>query len=234
MRVNDLGAAIWGLAMAATACGNGPSSPASVRSEEADADGTEQPGADAKATSANTTDSGADASGGVNGIYKACPAVTLTQHYVDPAGFTLDYPSTWTESSSDATTYAFTEPYSYLPTGSPKASAEEARILAFVGTDSDTMTAAQAPDQYAACCPNDVVRKFTINGRPAVAWWYDQPPAQCGACPGPGDPGPDLISINLAVANGRTVIQLNASARANAPDDIFCQIQAIEASLTFQ
>jgi hypothetical protein len=36
------------------------------------------------------------------------------------------------------------------------------------------------------------------------------------------------------VANGRTVIQLNASARANAPDDIFCQIQAIEASLTFQ
>ncbi len=234
MRASDLGVLVCALAVVCNACGNGPSSPASARSGDPDADGGEQQGVDAKATSSNATDGGADAPGGVNGIYKTCAAVKLTQHYVDPAGFTLDYPSSWTESSSDATTYAFTAPYSYLPTGSPKASTEDARILAFVGTDGDAMTAAQAPDQYAACCPNDVVRKFTIDGRPAVAWWYDQLPAQCGACPGPGDPGPDLISINLAVANGLTVVQLNASARVDAPDDIFCQIQAIEASLTLR
>lgn len=233
MRASDWGPAIYGLAMAANACGNAPSSPASVRGEDHDASGDEQQGADAKATSANAKDSGADAPGGVNGLYKTCLAVTLMQHYVDPAGFTLAYPSSWTESSSNPTTYAFTAPYSYLPTGSAKPNTVNAQILAFVGTDSDATTAAQSLDQYAACCPNGVVRKFAISGRPAVAWWYDQPPPQCGACQGPGDPGPDLISINLAVANGRTVVQLNASARADAPDDIFCQIQAIDASLTF-
>ena len=60
------------------------------------------------------------------------------------------------------------------------------------------------------------------------------PPAPAPGCQGcDGDPGPDYIRINLAIAlGGREILQVNGSARITAVAQVFCDIQAIEASVT--
>ena len=71
-----------------------------------------------------------------------------------------------------------------------------------------------------------------LGGLPASAFWVETPPVQPGCAGCPMDPGPDFITIGVAVADGKTVFELTGSARMNAPASIFCDIQQTEASLS--
>jgi hypothetical protein len=170
--------------------------------------------------------------GGVSGIYRSCPAIALTQTHSDPH-LTLHYPADWTGAAVASNSYGISAPYAYVPTGSSTPSTESASVATFTGSTlnagEDAQTAvAQTPSGY----PDAVIRRFTIGGEPAAAWWYEYPPAQCGACPGPGDPGPDYIAIGVSAVHGTDLVEVDGHARIDAPDSVFCAMESIEASLT--
>jgi hypothetical protein len=175
-----------------------------------------------------------DAGGGVIGIYKNCGTVALTQRYNGPGGFTLDYPAGWTGSAAASNSYEFEATYSYLPTGSSVPSANMAVVTTLTGgtatdaTDVQTILASE-PSGF----PGALVRWFTIGTAPAAAWWYEAAPAVCGECAGSADPGPDLIHISVAAADGLDIVEIHGYARVDAPEETFCDIQAIEGSLAF-
>ncbi|HLK39380.1 MAG TPA: hypothetical protein VKU41_21620 [Polyangiaceae bacterium] len=169
---------------------------------------------------------------GANGIYKACGPLVLAKTYSD-SHLTLGYPADWTGSAVAANAYALdSSPYSYLPTGSTAPAMEVARVEWLTPATLDPSSVpetvvAQTPSGY----PGAVVRHFQIQGGAAAAWWYAFPPATCGECQGPGDPGPDFIAIGVAAVHADQLIELDGTVRSDAPDAVFCAVQAIEASL---
>jgi len=96
----------------------------------------------------------------------------------------------------------------------------------------DTADLERRLNEFASGYPSAVVRRFTLGGEPAIAWWFREPPASRGCSPCTADTGPDVINIELDAAKGLSMIQIIGSARINAPDQIFCEIQAILASLS--
>jgi hypothetical protein len=189
----------------------------------------------------------ADGAVGVDGIYRSCPPVALTQSYADPnVGFSLRYPASWSGGSCGVTSNScavFTS-YSYLPSPASTPITGEARVNTSTGTTAvDMADLERRLNENASGVPSAVVRRFTLGGEPAIAWWFRATPAQPGcaapvwqdAANGAGcqvDTGPDFIVIRLDAAKGLSIIQLVGSARINAPDQIFCDIQAIAASLS--
>jgi hypothetical protein len=221
------------LAMAAPliACSGGSSSTASAEQPDAApaaADGSPEPSASDSALPA------ADGAVGVGGIYKSCPPVTLTQSYTDPDdGFSVGYPASWSGASVASNSYALSASYSYVPTGASTSMAAVAQVTTLTGkTALDMADVQRMLNDMVSGFPSAVVRRFTLGGEPAIAWWYDTPPAQAGCSACQPDPGPDFIVIGVGTAKGLSVFQLGGSARVDAPDPIFCDIQAIEASLS--
>lgn len=173
--------------------------------------------------------------GGVVDIYRSCAPVALTQHYADPTRFTLDYPARWTGLPAATNSYAFTAPYSYVPTGSSMPTTALASVTTLTGTTAtDAANVQRFLQDRVSGYPVAVVRRFATGGGPAIAWWYREAPATCGVCMGPPDPGPDLIFISVAASHGLDIVVVSGYARINAPAQTFCDIQAIESSLAFQ
>jgi len=182
-----------------------------------------------------SADGSSDDSGGAIGMYKSCAPVTLTQQYTGPGNFVLEYPAGWTGAASAANSYAFTAPYSYLPTGSSVPVLGTAYVTTLTGeTATDGADVQRFLAQGPSAFPGAVVSWFAIGSNPAIAYWYMEAPAICGECQGPGDPGPDIVHIHVATADGLAIVEIDGYAHADAPDDTFCDIQAIEASLAFQ
>jgi hypothetical protein len=74
-------------------------------------------------------------------------------------------------------------------------------------------------------------REHTLGGHPAVSYWERVTPAAPGCEGCNGDPGPDIIQIHLVVGmGGREILDVVGSARVTAAQQVFCDIQAIEAS----
>jgi hypothetical protein len=177
-------------------------------------------------------DGGDDAGGGAWPIYGNCAGVAskvVAGSHTDPVGYVYSWPDGWNGATSGGL-FTVSAPYSYVPTGSSTPKDATAYI------ESQTSTSASDADALALVAhpyggSEGAVRSFTVGGRPASAFWVRIPPVQPGCAGCPMDPGPDFITIGVAVANGKTVFELTGSARSNAPDAIFCDIQQTEASL---
>ena len=78
------------------------------------------------------------------------------------------------------------------------------------------------------------VRRFTLDGHPAVLFWTLQPPAQAGCQGCPVDPGPDFVTITLLATSGLRLAQYSGQARVNATGDVLCDLQAIALGATFK
>jgi hypothetical protein len=183
------------------------------------------------ASDALSADSAPSGGSGVVGIYSSCAPERLGQTYSSAKGFTVDYPAAWTGDPQEEV-YGFTTPYSYLPTGSTT----PASTTAIVSVELDgpnlsdpKMRLQQIPEAYTGV----VSRTFELQGHAALAFWYRSPPPQAGCSSCPVDPGPDLITIGVAAILGSEIVEMTGSARVDAPAAIFCDIQAIEGSLSF-
>ena len=179
-------------------------------------------------------DGGSDtSSGGAWPVYGDCSGVapkSVAGSHTDPAGYSYSWPTGWTGATSGGL-FTVSAPYSYVPTGETTARDSGATI------DSSTSTTATEADALAIVAhpyggSEGAVHAFTLGGLPASAFWVETPPAQPGCAGCPMDPGPDFITIGVAVADGKTVFELTGSARMNAPASIFCDIQQTEASLS--
>ena len=191
---------------------------------------TTPPGSDGAASNAPSVANDA----GVNGIYRSCGPVALPKTYTDSL-LSLRYPSDWTGSALASNEYGLASaPYSYLPTGQTAPAKESALVKWLTG---ETINPGSAPEmvvvQNPSGYPGAVVRQFQIDGEAAAAWWYEFPPAECGECPGPGDPGPDYIAIGVSAVHGNSLVEIDGMVRIDAPDAAFCAVQAVEASLAF-
>jgi hypothetical protein len=218
------------------ACGG---SSATIGETSASPDGAPAPAPSAPSSidPANVADSGADA--GNDFIYGSCSPTTtkpLTagSHADGKAGYTVSWPSPWT-GASDSSIFAISKPYSYLPTGAT--TTREAKAVVFLHAPEQRTSAADATKRLADIkleYADAVTRDLTIDGHAAFIRWVQQPPPQPGCQGCAGDPGPDMVTITLAIAAGDLVIRFDGSARVNAPSDVFCEIQAIELSATFK
>jgi hypothetical protein len=165
-----------------------------------------------------------------------CAPASLTQSFANAAQhFTLAYPSTWQSGNGGASNQdSIWREYAYVPTGSTTPKNEQVTVFAQWGvTATDANDVQRRLNDMVSGYPNAVVRRYTIGGAPAIAWWYDTPPAQPGCMGCQGDPGPDFIEIGVGAARGLAIFQIYGRARINAPDDVFCEMQAIEGSLAF-
>jgi hypothetical protein len=177
-------------------------------------------------------DGGGETGIGAFPIYGDCSSVapkSIAGSHTDPAGYTYSWPTGWSGVTSGGL-FTVSAPYRYVPTGASAPSDATAYIESMTSTsasESDALTVIAHP--YGAS--GDAVRSFTLGGLPASAFWVRTPPPQPGCEGCPGDPGPDLITIGVAVANGKTVFELTGTARLNAPVEIFCDMQQTEASL---
>jgi hypothetical protein len=192
------------------------------------------PGSDGAAAG---PDGAATANTGVSGIYKTCAPVPLTQSLTNAEQhFSLGYPSTWQSGSGGASNENdIWRTYAYVPTGSTTPTSTQLTVAAQWGeTATDANDVQRMLNDMVSGYPSASVRRFSIGGAPAIAWWFDTPPAQPGcSCNADPDPGPDFIEVGVGAARGLAILQVSARARVDAPDEVFCEIQAIEASLTF-
>jgi hypothetical protein len=182
------------------------------------------------------SDGGAGTGTGADGIYKSCAPVLLPQTLTNAAQhFTLGYPSTWQAGAGSASNQDIIwRSYSYVPTGSTAPTSAQVNVAAQWGETATSASDVQRMlDDMVSGFPSATVRRFTIGGAPAIAWSYEVPPAQPGCQGCMGDPGPDLIVMGVGAARGLSIYQVYASVRINAATDVFCDVQAIEASLAF-
>jgi hypothetical protein len=185
--------------------------------------------------------SGSSASGGDGGndgngptpIYGQCAGVAakaIAGSHTDSSGFTFSWPAGWTGAMSGSS-FEVNAPYQYLPTGSTTPANASVYIGSSTMTATDANDAQKLLDAMATEYTTGTAEHFTVSGHPAVVFWYRLPPAQPGCQGCPSDPGPDYITIGVGAANGTSVFQLTGSARLDAPDSIFCDIQQTEESL---
>lgn len=175
--------------------------------------------------------------GGVESIYRQCTAFdpALSETYTSDFALRLQYPSTWTGAQSARNAYTLSAPYDYVPANDTTPRSTRANVsIAWENTARDEADVQRMLDSYASTVGSGwPVRYFSIDGHPAVAYAYEHPPYQLGCENCPVDPGPNFAVIGVATADGLSIIDVNGSARVNAPDAIFCEIQAIEASISF-
>jgi hypothetical protein len=185
-------------------------------------------------TGATGNDGGDDTSGsGAWPVYGNCTGVApkaVAGSHTDPAGYSYAWPTGWTGATNGGL-FTVSAPYTYVPTGATTPKDSGATI------ESSTSNTATEADALAIVAhpyggSEGAVHAFTLGGLPASAFWVETPPVQPGCAGCPSDPGPDFITIGVAVANGKTVFELTGGARLDAPDSIFCDIQQTEASLS--
>jgi len=182
------------------------------------------------------SDAGADASSDF--IYGGCtPAssapLTAGSHADAKGGYTVSWPYPWTGASS-SNVFTISEPYSYVPTGASAPTNATANL--FVYPTEQRTSEADASKRLADVeleYPKAVVHDLVVGGHPALIRWVQQPPPQPGCQGCAGDPGPDIVTITLAIAAGDRFIRMDGSARVNAPSGVFCDMQAIELGTTF-
>jgi hypothetical protein len=189
---------------------------------------------DSTATDAGPTPDGAISptpdGGGPSLLYGQCglPKPLTAGSVTEPkANVTLRWPTPWT---GDGPTYFETkEPYMYLPTGATAEKQSSAYVSLYDSTlATNEADAAKRMSDYVNGVPDAQVRRFTLDGHPAIIWWTQSMPPQPGCMGCPGDPGPDIVTIQLIVDVNLQLVQLTGSARVNAPADVFCDIQSIE------
>ena len=222
----------WICALGALVCGCSGAASSTLFAAGGDA------GADAPFEQDGSTITPADASGdaavlpSVGPAYKACGPVTLGVTQARASGWELKYPFDWSANAQSANLLQITTRYRYVPTGSSTSVEAVASVQAYEERRTSEADALTRLKDIVSGWPNAKKREYTLSGKTAVSWWYEEPPPQPGCANCPGDPGPDIAHINTAVAFGTLVVNMQGSARVNAPDAIFCAIQAIETSFT--
>ncbi len=167
------------------------------------------------------------------GPYGSCAAVALASTYVDPIGFELGFPSAWSGQPSATNAYTLGRSYSYVPTGASTPLEAIAQVMTTTGsTARDEADVTRMLEDKVSGYPDADVHRFTIDGRPAISWWYEEAPPQPGCYGCAADPGPNFVRVNVATAKGLAIIEARGGARVNAAEEVFCEIQAIEASLS--
>ena len=160
---------------------------------------------------------------------KSCGTKAALPGKLDSAllAFTLDYPSTWNNLTKQQD---FPKLANYSTVGAPKQE-EQGDLWGsrhYIG-DPSLDPAVYLRDL--ARRTNGEWRELKVGGHPAVSWWERTTPAAPGCAGCSGDVGPDFINIHLAVGmGGREIVQITGSARVTALPQVFCDIQAIEAS----
>jgi hypothetical protein len=192
------------------------------------------PASDAGAPS---DDAGGGSGTGVAGIYKSCAPDSLTETLTEAAAhFSLGYPSTWKASTGSMSNQdAISRDYSYVPTGASTPTSTTVSVFAQWGETATDAADVQRMlnDMVSGFPPSTTVRRFTIGGAPAIAWWLEVAPGQAGCMGCTADPGPDSVEIGVGASRGLAILQVYATVRINAGDDVFCDVEAIEASLAF-
>jgi len=191
---------------------------------------------DAAAPSANVTTDG----GGEPTFYGSCATtgpLTAGAHTEKQSGLTIHWPAGWLpETEGQVDFNAIGAPYTYVPTGATAAKDAQAQISwsSPIVLSSEADVQKRLDQEVGAGGTGAHVQRITIDGHPAVFWWNQEPPPQPGCMGCAADPGPDVMTIGLAVAVGLNLMELRGAARVNAnPAEIFCEIQAIELGVTF-
>jgi hypothetical protein len=168
--------------------------------------------------------------GGLATYQKSCGATAALPGILASSSlsFSVHYPSTWNNATTQPDQPRLA---SYSSVGTPKVE-ERGDVTANRYYLGDPTQDPKAYLRQTASRANGEWRELTIGGHPAASWWerYSPPQPGCAGCG--GDPGPDIVAIHVAVAlGGREILELTGTARVTAFAQVFCDIQAIEASL---
>ncbi len=173
-------------------------------------------------------------------VYGQCTnakPLTAGAHTGANSSVTLRWPTPWTALTPQPSTntYTLNAPYSYVPTGKTAAVPSSAAVTLW---DDEVRTSdadlKKRIDDAVAAVPPANLRRFLLDGHPAVLYWQLLAPPQSGCQGCPVDPGPDYVAITLFASNGVRLVQFTGQARVNATDDLFCDIQAIALGLAFK
>lgn len=168
--------------------------------------------------------------GGLVTYQKTCAATATLPGILAsaPLSFSVHYPSTWNNTTTQTDQPRLAN-YSSVSTPKLEERGDVNASRYYLGDPSVD------PKKYlrdTASRANGEWRELTISGHPAASWWekYSPPQPGCEGCG--GDPGPDIVTIHVAVSLGdREILELSGTARVTAAPQVFCDIQAIETSL---
>ncbi|MBI4053832.1 MAG: hypothetical protein HY397_00715 [Candidatus Doudnabacteria bacterium] len=166
--------------------------------------------------------------------------VSLSKSYSDnKLGFTVKYPGSWFPSRQMYSNVFEIRNYGISKTPQPREKSGQVMIGPHeVRLDSkdalkrldDIVSARQNPKDA-------VVKRFSIQGRPAVKISYKYPPAQTGFAQEPNQPplpviDKEIFQNYLAVADGVNIITVIGVAWEDTDTQVLCEIDAIISSLS--